>query len=205
MRNGQAVSRRWMVRIGFAMAGVSVVGVAGAGEFWSRCKLDFHRNNFWPRPFIVADRAATRAPFDVQSNIGWRLQNTLGNEFFDENNELNQAGALKIKWILTYAPSQRRTVYILASADQTVTMARVDSVQQTISDVTSVAGTAMPQVLLTDQEAPGGSGTYYDALNRAYQDSLPAPRLPARQGSGSGSSSGSSGSGSSGGSGASGT
>ncbi len=201
MRYGQGISRRWMVRIGLAMAGVSVVGVAGAGEFWSRCKLDFARNNFWPRPFIVADRAATRAPFEVQSNIGWRLQNTLGNEFFDENNALTSAGILKVKWILTYAPSHRRTVYVLTAADQTTTMARVDSVQQTISDATATNGTAMPQVLLTDQEAPGGSGTYYDALNRAYQDSIPAPRLPARQGSGSGSSSGSGGSGSSSGSG----
>lgn len=203
MRYGQGISRRWMVRIGFAMAGVSVVGVATAGEFWTRCKIDFRRNNFWPRPFVVADRAATRAPFDVQTNIGWRLQNTLGNEFFDENNELNQAGALKVKWILTYAPSHRRTVYVLASGDQTATMSRVDSVQQTIADATAVAGTAMPQVLLTDQEAPGGSGTYYEALNRAYQDSIPAPRLPASQGSGG--SGGSSGSGGSGGSGASGT
>lgn len=202
MSQGDGVSRRWMFRFGFAAVGAALAGggsAAMAEDFWARCKLDWRRNNFWPRPFVVADREASRQPFDVQANVGWRLQNTMGNDFFDATTgELTPAGVMKVKWILTYAPSHRRTVYVLATGDQAATMARVDSVQRTIADTTAINGTQMPQVLLTDHEPPGGSGTYYEAIQRAYQSSIPAPRLPQSQSSGG---SGGGGSGSSGGSG----
>ena len=46
-------------------------------EFWHRVKIDYHRNNCWPEPFIYADRRATRAPFQAMVNNGWQRQTTL--------------------------------------------------------------------------------------------------------------------------------
>jgi hypothetical protein len=170
-----------------------------AGDFWERSKTDWHRNNMWPKPFIYADRAAVCEPFAIQANNGWRLQNTIGDSYFEPTTqELTVAGQTKVKWIVQQAPLSRRTVFVLANESEEITNARMTSVQQAVGRFTIKGPPA--EVLMTDRDVNGGSGEYYDAVDRALKSSVPVPRLPARS-SGSGASGSGSGSGGSSGAG----
>ena len=155
-------------------------------EFWHRVGVDFHRNNAWPEPFVSADREVTREYFRIQVNNGWRMQNTIGRWFFDEEtNQLNEAGEIKLRQVATQNPVHRRTVFVLMGTTPDVTAKRVESVQQTLAKILPEG--PVPQVLLTDVELEGGSGAYYDKVNTAYNSSIPSPRLISGSGGGGGS------------------
>ena len=65
-------------------------------------------------PFRCADQMAVRQPLAAMVDNGWRREKTLGNEMFDaEKNTLTKAGYIKANWIVTQAPVQRRTVWVL--------------------------------------------------------------------------------------------
>jgi nitrogen fixation protein len=166
---------------------------AMAGDFWARFKKDAHRNNYWPEPFATTDRLAVREPFAVQMNNGWRLQNTIGDGYFEpDTQELNLAGQMKVRSVVQNSPVGRRTVFVLAGPSDEFTMIRVDSVQRAIAR--HIPRGDLPEVLLTDRDITGGSGEYYDAVDRALKSSVPAPRLPPPAnagGAGTGDSSGS--------------
>ncbi|HUE72688.1 MAG TPA: hypothetical protein VMP01_17515 [Pirellulaceae bacterium] len=145
-------------------------------EFWNRVGVDFHRNNAWPEPFVSADREVTREYFRIQVNNGWRMQNTIGRWFFDEEtNQLNEAGEIKLRQVATQSPVHRRTVFVLMGTSPDVTAKRVESVQQTLAQMLPEG--PVPQVLLTDVDLEAGSGAYYDKVSSAYNSSIPAPRL----------------------------
>jgi hypothetical protein len=161
-----------------SLALVAIAGVSWGGDVWSRVHSDWHRNNIWPQPFIYADRAAVCEPFAIQINNGWRLQNTVGDAYFDPaTQELSVAGQMKVKWIVTQSPANRRNVYVLISEDEAVTQARVASVQKAVD---RYATKGPSQVFTTDRDIYGGSGEYYEAVDRALKSSVPVPRLPAR-------------------------
>ena len=152
-------------------------------EFWTGVKVDFHRNNAWPEPFLSADREVTREYFRIQVNNGWRMQNTIGRWFFDdETNQLNEAGEIKLRQVATQSPVHRRTVFVLMGTTPDVTAKRVESVQQTLAKMLPEG--PVPQVLLTDVDLEGGSGAYYDKVNTAYNSSIPSPRLIGGSGGG---------------------
>jgi len=183
------------------LAATLVFNTAAQADWYSFCyrnKVDFRRNSAWPEPFQSADRALTREYWTIQVNNGWRLQNTVGNCFYEEgSNELTRAGELKVKQIVTQNPVHRRTVFVLMADTQAVTAKRVDAIQRAVSKY--VPEGPLPQILLTDSDVEGGSGEYFDKIDNAYRSSIPAPRLgEGGSGSGSGSGGGSSG-GSSGG------
>lgn len=159
------------------LSGASVAQVAWGGDFWERCWLDWHRMNCWPEPFQHSDRELVRLPLITMTDNGWRLQNTLSDHFFTgEQQQLTQAGLLHVRWIVTQAPPHRRTVFVLRASTAEVTAARVESVQQAVSQL--CAGALRPEVLLTDTAPVGGSGEYFDAVDRQLRQSIPAPRLP---------------------------
>jgi hypothetical protein len=161
-------------------------------NFWHRVHTDFHRNNSWPEPFLSADRAVIREVWCLQADNGWKMQNTVGPYLFDENQKLNRAGELMVRWIVTQAPVHRRAVFVLKGETSEQTEARVASVNDAVNKF--AAGGSVPPVLVTDVEPRGWSGSYVDAMAQQYQSSIPAPRLPS-----GGESSGGSGGGSSGG------
>jgi len=175
-----------LLSTGALVIGLLCVDHAQAGwhEFWHRTKVDFHRNNAWPEPFQQADRAVTREPFAIMANNGWRMQNTIGTYLFDDNQHLNRAGEIKLRWILTQAPVHRRAVFVMQADTPEETAARVESVQLAISRM--MPSGPLPPVMITDTEPEGGSGEYYDAINRALQSSLPSPRLPSSSASSAG-------------------
>jgi hypothetical protein len=166
-----------------SLALVSSVSALQAGDFWTRFKADWHRNNAWPQPFIAADRAAVCEYFAIQTNNGWRLQNTIGDAYFDPaTQELTLAGQHKVKWIVTQAPTHRRAVFVLANESQEITQLRLASVENAVARF-KLHGPPC-DVLLTDRDVMGGSGEYYDAVDRALKSSVPPPRLPAATGAG---------------------
>jgi hypothetical protein len=168
-------------------------GPGGFNRFWHRCCVDFHRNTAWPEPFLTADKAAVRTPWCIQTDNGWKAQNTVGSYLFDRDTQrVNEAGDLHVKWILTQAPAHRRAVFVLKADTAEATNARVQSVQASVEKYAS--GCVVP-VLLTDTEPPGWSAAYIDAITQQYSATIPAPRLPSRQGGGSGGGSGSGGGG----------
>jgi uncharacterized membrane protein YgcG len=177
---------------------LATVAQADWYSFCYRNKVDFHRNNAWPEPFQSADRAVTREFWHIQVNNGWRLQNTVGDLFYEDgSNELTRAGDLKVKQIVTKNPSHRRTVFVMVADTQAVTAKRVESVQRAVSKY--VPEGPLPQILTTDVDVDGGSGEYFDKIDNAYRQSIPSPRITGGSSGSSGSSS--SGGGSSGGSG----
>lgn len=191
--------RRLLTTCGLA-ATLAFTSAAQAGwhEFWHRTRVDFHRNSAWPEPFQSADRNIAREYFRIQVSNGWRLQNTVGTWFYEDGtNELNRAGELKVKQIVTQNPVHRRTVFVLMGETQAITAKRIDSVQRTISRF--VPEGPLPQILLTDVDLEGGSGEYFDRIDSAYRQSIPAPRLDGGAGGGGGGAQGASGGGAAGG------
>src|SRR5262245_44475772 len=195
--------RRWFLAL-FAATGMVLAAAPAQAQtwgdkwdsFWHRVHVDWHRNNAWPEPFLSADRAAQREPFCIMTDNGWKMQNTVGTYLFDDNQQLNTAGDLHVKWIVTQAPQHRRAVFVLKGDSAEATAARVASVN---AAVTKYAGGTMPPVMVTDTEPIGWSGSYVDAIGQRLQDTIPPPRLPSGGSGGGGGGGGGGGTGGGGG------
>jgi hypothetical protein len=166
-----------MMLLAFVMTYTTVnIAQADWAEFWHRVKVDWHRMNAWPEPFQIADREVTMSPLLAMSNAGWRIQNTLSDHFFDvETQELTQAGQLKLRWIATQTPLHRRTIHVLRSYESGATNLRVQSVERYLDKF--VLGGARPDVILTSKVPAGGSGEYFENIDRQLKASVPSPRL----------------------------
>lgn len=142
-----------------------------------RVHRDYHRTADWPEPFVHIDRAAVRAPWGVMAHNGWRAQNTLTEELFDDEMRLTEAGRRKVIWIATQAPEERRAVYILATIDQAATEARTESVRGLAAELTA-NGVQPPALMLTTRRPLRWSGDYYDRVEKAGRDAIAPPVLP---------------------------
>jgi hypothetical protein len=164
-------------------AGLALPGEAQAQfGIWRRKALDYERNKHWPEPFIHWDRDAARAPWIVQIDRGWELQNTVGDfHFHRETNQLTTAGEHKLEWIVHEAPVHRRTVFVQRgrTADETAT--RIDAVQQAVAKVLPEG--PLPEVLATTLSPPGAPADIIDRVYRGRDAAQPAPVLPAAQAS----------------------
>lgn len=174
-----------MRRLAFIVAlylTVASANVADAGwnEFWTRFHLDWQRMHSWPEPFDHADRELVRVPLIQMTDNGWRIQNTLGSHLFSsDENTLNQAGVLKLRWIVTQAPPHRRSVFVLRGLTPEATLTRVEQVQEQVARI--IPDGSRPEVLLTDTIPTGGSGDYFDTVDQQRKQSIPAPRLAPMQ------------------------
>lgn len=141
---------------------------------------DYYRNKMWPLPFRSEDTRSVLDYFTVQRNNGWKLHNTVGASMFDPQTQcLTDSGKSQVRWIVSRAPQDRRVVFVLQGDTPEKTAARVESTQLAISEMIPVG--PLPQLYLTDQDAPGSSGVYQTAITRAMATSIPAPRLTANQ------------------------
>jgi hypothetical protein len=174
--------RRLIVCCGLTVTLAIGAGAAQAGwhEFWARTKTDWQRNNAWPEPFVTVDRSLARTPFLIMADNGWKMQNTIGDVLFEgETNQLNRAGELKVKYIVTQSVAHRRAVYVLRGETAEATATRLESVQVAISKY--VPEGPLPPVNITETEPESTPGQYIDAINQAYQSTTPSPRLPPPQ------------------------
>ena len=145
--------------------------------FWHSVARDWKRNNCWPEPFVAADRYAVRAPFVLMVDNGWRRQNLLADHHFEDGApKLNKAGQIKARWIVTQAPKHHRTIYVSQADSSEMTDARVAAVQEYAAQLVDEG--RIPPVLQTDLEALGWPAARVDMIDRSWQESAPAPRLP---------------------------
>jgi hypothetical protein len=151
--------------------------VEGTREFGRSVARDTKRRNCWPEPFLRPDRYAVRAPLAIMVSNGWRRQNLLGeHHFVDQGGKLTEAGRIKIRWILTEAPLQHRTIYVHRASTPEVRAARIDNVQQLAAEL--VPDGALPLVLETNIPVGGWSAASADMIGRKFDASTPDPRLP---------------------------
>ena len=154
-------------------------------EFFHSVARDTKRRNCWPKPFVCPDRDAVRAPMAVMVSNGWRRQNMLGDHHFEpEDGQLTEAGRLKLRWILTEAPRQHRTVYVHTAEDAEATAGRLEVVRETAAQMVGEAN--LPPVLATGIPARGWPASRVEAITRKFQQATPDPVLPSGGGGGGG-------------------
>ncbi len=141
-------------------------------------KHGYKENSMWPWPYVCADRIAVREPFCIMINNGWRRQNLLGPQYFTEAGQLNSAGELRVRWIMTQAPPNRRTIFVERDLNPTVTADRVAAIR---NYSTQVAPTHIAQIVESDLMSEGRPAAIVDATNVRFQESQPPPVLPASQ------------------------
>lgn len=184
------MQRSWMIVA--ALAGMMVAAFSpqasgqGLKAFFHRVGEDTCRNNSWPDCFVPNDRFAAKAPLELMVRKGWMAQNLISEQHFDqETGKLNQAGKLKIEWILTEAPSTHRTIYVRQTYKAEETQRRVDAVRNWASELINSPDDVAIEVVQISP--PGWPAEMVDSLERKYMETMPAPRLPKLENGGSGS------------------
>ncbi len=165
-----------------SLASTAPTAEAGWGLFspWHSFKREYCENKNWPRQYVYADRATTQAPFDMMVANGWRRQNLMGEHHFDPNTGvITQSGKLQIRWILTQAPPQHRSIFVQRGENPAETAARVQLVKQLAQ--TFVAPGEVVNVQETHLMAEGRPAEAVDSTHIRFHESQPAPVLPAAQ------------------------
>ncbi len=145
----------------------------------------YDANVQWPKIYIPPARRSVHAAYDAMINNGWRRQNLVGNYHFNaQTNELTDAGKLKVNWILTQAPVQRRNVFVQRGNTELQTTARLATVQGYAGDMSP----ATENVSVNDTHivAEGHRASSVDRVFVGYEASRLPPVLPASTGGGSG-------------------
>jgi hypothetical protein len=153
-------------------------------SFFKSIVRDIKDRQVWPDQYRPLDKAAQKAPFPVMIENGWRRQNLLVDAHFDQNTkQLTEAGQIKVRWILTAAPQQHRSIYVHAAGTTEDTSARIASVQQYVS---KVSPNDLPPILTTTISEEGWSAQQIDQIGKKYLEGMPAPKLPSASGSSAG-------------------
>lgn len=145
-------------------------------SFMHKCKIDYKRNQYWPEPFIWADRKATIAPFGQMVANGWRRQNLLSDYHFnDEDTHLNPSGEARLRYILTQQPPSRRTVFVQQGLTPEETAARMNLVHR--ASMRILPPGVMANVVESDLPNQGWPADDIDAVARKFNATRPDPRL----------------------------
>lgn len=180
------------VTVGFSTS-IAITSGALAEDLFCRMHQSYERNRWWPQPFTEMDRGSVKNAFCINADHGYRKQNTLVDQLFDtETQQLNTAGDAYVRMIVTRSQVSRREVYVVRGPSEEATIARIDSVQQAVSKYAPRG--SMPSVTISDRVPALSQGSITDVIRRQYDSSMPAPRIPAMEGSSSSSSGSSSGS-----------
>ncbi len=143
-------------------------------------KHGYYVNEMWPWPYVCPDRIAVREPFCIMVNNGWRRENLLGAHYFNpETNQLNAAGELRVRWIMTQAPPSRRNFFVERELEPKVNTERVAAVRDYAAKF--AADNRAPQVAETNLMSEGRPAAIVDFTNTKFQQSMPIPALPAAQ------------------------
>lgn len=172
--------RRFMLAVlavGLTTTSMTSVSQADWHSFVARSRLDWHRNNAWPQPFIAQDRIAACSPFVTMAYKGWCRESTLSNVHFDpETNLLTEAGKRRVRQIVTTHPPEHRTVFVVQGYSDRFTAARTDSVQQSVARF--VGNGAMPEVRMVAIEPRPAPADNVQGVAEKYKETQPPPRIP---------------------------
>jgi hypothetical protein len=149
-------------------------GYSGVGE---AMRVGYRANVDWPKHYIPPSRRAVCQTYAAMIQNGWRRQNLLGDYHFDpETNELTEAGKLKVSWILTQAPANRRSIFVQRGVDEAQTAARIAAVQGKASTMNPAVGPI--DVNDTHIVAEGHPAGAVDSVFVGFQENRPLPVLP---------------------------
>jgi hypothetical protein len=155
-------------------------------NFWDGRHVEYKRNNDWPQPFIQADREAALLPFSIMEANGWRRANLLSDYHFrEDSNQLNQAGELKLRYILTQMPPQRRTVFVPRGLTPEVTAARIEKAHRSAARM--LGSGLYPEIVESDLPNDGWPADEIDSITKGFNSSRPQPRVTSSGGGGGGS------------------
>ena len=130
-------------------------------------RAGFDANVHWPNIYIPPARRSVCATYDAMINNGWRRQNLLGDYHFNQDShQLTDAGKLKVNWILSQAPQQRRSVFVQRGAEQVDTSARIAAVHDHAGSISPGVGSVV--VNDTHIVAEGHSASSVDNVFQAY-------------------------------------
>ena len=150
-------------------------------NFWNEFKHDYSRNKHWPEPMVHNDRMAVAVPIGMMVSKGWQKQMLLCDYHFEADSEqLNQAGEMHVRYILTQAPVRHRTIFVQRGLTPDVTADRIASVQQAVMRMQPHA--QPPAIVESDMWNEGSSAESVDLTFKALKSTQPAPRLPAPKG-----------------------
>lgn len=140
----------------------------GAGQdIYQYLETGRQTNAMWPYPYVCPDRIRAHAPFDAMVSNGWRRQCMLGRHHFDaESGKLTRAGELKVRWILTQTPPNRRQIFIESAADSSITEQRVAVAQEFANGMTLDGSEAM--VAATNIQSEGRPAAVVDRERSLY-------------------------------------
>jgi hypothetical protein len=162
---------------GLLIGWIVVLSAAPAEAQWmTGAQTAYRRNQAWPEPFLMPDRAAVCTPFTIQVANGWRRQNLMSDYHFnEETNQLTASGEIKVRFILTQMPPQRRTIFVQRGLTPEVTATRVAVVE-------NAAGRSGPPgsiaaVVESDLPNDGWPADEIDAVTRRWNSTRPDPRL----------------------------
>ncbi len=150
----------------------------GEPTMGQRFRSGYDANVQWPRHYIPPARRTVCATFDAMINNGWRRQNLLGDYHFNKDtDELTNAGKLKVNWILSQAPVQRRNVFVQRGSEELQTTARIASVHDYAGKMSPGVG----QVDVNDTHivAEGHPAGSVDNVFVGYEANRLPPVLPA--------------------------
>jgi len=142
------------------------------------CIHRYHTAHYWPDPYRWQDRVSVRTHLGLQASAGWMTNTTLYEQHFDpETQELNDAGRMHLRWILLYAPPQRRTPWVQAGDTAQISEVRLASAQAAVNEIASGAACPPCPVSLRICQPYGGAAQEVDLVRRAYLSSIPNPRI----------------------------
>ncbi len=145
----------------------------------------YHANVHWPKIYIPPARSAVCQTYNAMVNNGWRRQNLLGDYHFNkETHELTNAGKLKVNWILSQAPMQRRNVFVQRAGEEVSTTARIAAVHDYAGKMSPSVGEI--DVNDTHIVAEGHPAASVDSVFVGYENNRLPPVLPASTGTGGG-------------------
>ena len=148
-------------------------------------RAGYDANVQWPSRYTPSARNSICSAYSAMVNNGWRRQNLLGDYHFNrDTNELTHAGKLKVNWILSQAPAQRRSVFVQRAGKELETTTRLASVHDYAGKMSSVV--AQVDVQDTHIVAEGHPASSVDSVFVGYEKNRLPPVLPASSGGGSG-------------------
>ena len=139
------------------------------------------QNFMWPSQYVRPARCAVLSPLALMVNNGWRRHTLIGPHHFQSGtSELTEPGRLKVLWVTTQAPPDRRTIYVQRDSDAAITAERIESVQKYAALINPDATPG--DVVATHVRDRGRPGWLVDKNFTGFSENQPAPVLPASTG-----------------------
>ncbi|MEZ6047910.1 MAG: hypothetical protein R3C11_20515 [Planctomycetaceae bacterium] len=135
--------------------------------------------NYRSYPYVCQDRAYVKnIKVALQEEKGWQRLVTLYDYHFDEDtNQLTHSGMEQLVWILEEAPPERRNqIYIQKITRQDANMARVETVRNTLIELTGAESSEICIELKAGRNY-ARPALEIDTIRKAELSSMPEPRI----------------------------